>query len=838
VPDARFLPRSLCRREHRLLAYYRDCVEAEGRTDVAFDAGHPAIALLTEGAEPAVAGPTSLPVPVPRPAQAWAIRQLTSAQPGPACVGYPLTVGRRAGRRIVAPLFHRECRFEWSLTGLVAMRAVDAPLEINPEALALLGWDHDERAALLEDLACRSPQTFADAAARLGRAGVDLRGLDPRALRPVPPAVAHPTVANTALLFTGEPAATARGVLAELEQLMVTSAGQFSRGPLGILLGSVRPAQTVPDSRPTPIVLPSNAAQDGAISASLGSPLTVITGPPGTGKSQVLVNAVAATVVAGQTVLFASRTNRAVDVVFQRLERFPAAVPLRAGRAALRAQAAHRIRAALAPAAPEPPATAVSVTAASVTAASARATADTANAWAALSTRLAPLSNVLAERHVQLDRVRDARAHADRVAAAWGWDLAGSAPPEARSQAAAYQAEASRAAAALVRLPPEEAVRARLAGYEAARLVLGRELWQLAWGRRANRAPGRARAGAAVIADCLERGRPSGAIAEFRRGLEAFPVWGLTNLAAAACLPLAPRLFDLVIIDEAAQCDIASALPLLARARRALIIGDEWQLGHVSRLRPEHELAISRRHRLDAADLDVVSQRRRSLYEMASARLGRPPLLLDEHYRCHPRIIGFSNSRIYSGRLTIRAMSAPGGGLLWLDVAGSFGRGPGGRSARNPEEALAVVQQLRQEQRRDPEARIGVVAPFRAQVELIRQLLAAPDGGPVQRAATVTIDTVHRFQGDERDVMLLSPTVSSSMPNFFRGVAGQPRLLNVAVTRARHRLVVIGDRDACLATGGLLAELADYADPITGGPGPERPGGDRPAHQPGRGRPS
>jgi hypothetical protein len=824
VPDARSTLRFPRRREHRLLAYYRDCVEAESRVDVVYDAGDPAIALLTEGPEPAVANRTRSSIPVPEAAQAWAIRQLTSALPRAVSVGYPLTVARRAGRPIVAPVFHRECHLEWSRTGVATVRALGTPLEVNNDALTLLGWDPEERTALIQDLAHCSLQSFADAAARVFHPAGELAGVDPRALQPLRYAAAHPTVSNTALLFTAEPAAAARGVLAELDHLRTMTRYRLRRGPLGILLGSIRSAQQVPDDRPMPIVLPSNAAQDWAIQASRRSPLTVVTGPPGTGKSQVLVNAVAASVIAGQTVLFASRTNRAVDVVFERLERLPAAVPLRTGRAALRTQAADRIRSALGTARP-------------VERTPVAAPAATRAASAALDARLASLYRRLAERRRQYDRLLQARAEADRVAAAWGWDLAGSAPPEARATAARYRSEASKAAAALVQLPSDEALRRRLAGHEATRLTLGREQWRLAWAGLAGGAPARTRVAAAAMADRLERGRPGGAPAEFRRGLAGFPVWGLTNLAAAACLPLAADLFDLVVIDEASQCDIASAIPLLLRARRALIIGDEWQLGHVSRLSPEREDAIARRHGV-AAELPVMSQRRRSLYEVAGARLGRPPWLLDEHYRCHPRIIGFSNDRVYAGRLTVCTGSTPGGGLLWLDAAGSFRRGPGGRSVCNPEEAHAVLQQLREEQRRNPDARIGVIAPFRAQVELIRHLLTEPGSAWARGPATVTIDTVHRFQGDERDIMILSPTVSTSMPGFFRAVAGQPRLLNVAVTRARHRLVVVGDRDECLATGGMLAELADYADVITGGPGRARLAGDPPAPPPGPARPS
>jgi hypothetical protein len=61
--------------------------------------------------------------------------------------------------------------------------------------------------------------------------------------------------------------------------------------------------------------------------------------------------------------------------------------------------------------------------------------------------------------------------------------------------------------------------------------------------------------------------------------LNHLPLWAVTNLSVARALPLEPGLFDYVIIDEPSQCDIASAVPLLARARRAVIVGDAAQLG-------------------------------------------------------------------------------------------------------------------------------------------------------------------------------------------------------------------------------------------------------------------
>ncbi len=94
------------------------------------------------------------------------------------------------------------------------------------------------------------------------------------------------------------------------------------------------------------------------------------------------------------------------------------------------------------------------------------------------------------------------------------------------------------------------------------------------------------------------------------------PIWIVTSLSARRALPLSPCLFDLVIIDEASQCDIPSALPLLYRARRALIIGDPHQLRHISTLRTSDETALSADYGLSDS-ISTWSYNDRSLYNLA-----------------------------------------------------------------------------------------------------------------------------------------------------------------------------------------------------------------------------
>lgn len=323
-------------------------------------------------------------------------------------------------------------------------------------------------------------------------------------------------------------------------------------------------------------------------------------------------------------------------------------------------------------------------------------------------------------------------------------------------------------------------------------------------------------------AERLLRSRVSGAdwFSLFRQARSAFdrlgkalPIWIVTSLSVRRTLPLDAGIVDLVVIDEASQCDIASALPLLYRAKRAVIIGDPRQLRHITTIAARDEEQLAAQHGV-LDDLATLSYARRSLYDFANAyaeRVDQQPIMLVEHYRSHPEVIEFSNRSFYSGELVVRTdlgrLRTHGeAGVFWHDVSGKVV--PGSRSATNTIEVDAVVALL--ESWRDrlaevPGASVGVVTPFRRQADALEKRLLA-DGFD-----NVLVGTAHRFQGDERDVMIFSPVVSSGMPErLARWVADTDQLLNVAVTRARGALHIVGDRRACLAAGGYISALAEY----------------------------
>lgn len=286
--------------------------------------------------------------------------------------------------------------------------------------------------------------------------------------------------------------------------------------------------------------------------------------------------------------------------------------------------------------------------------------------------------------------------------------------------------------------------------------------------------------------------------------------WAVTNLSIRR-FPTEPGLFDLVIVDEASQCSIPQVLPVLFRAKRALIIGDPMQLAPVIILKPAQEAEIRRKVGVSASWLEKhrITYHRHSAFH-AFETAARGSLLLDEHFRCHPAIAAVSNEQFYGGRLTVltdvaKLRRLPRQAILWANVSGNARRGRGG-SWMNEAEAELVHRSVEYLLEHLPTGSdVGIVTPFKAQATLLKQHWNGDN--------RVRVGTVHTFQGGERDAMVFSLVVGKGMRSqTISWVSGQLNLWNVAITRARSHLVLVGDRDLWRKEGGVGHALANAAE--------------------------
>ncbi|ACV10642.1 DNA replication factor Dna2 [Halorhabdus utahensis DSM 12940] len=257
--------------------------------------------------------------------------------------------------------------------------------------------------------------------------------------------------------------------------------------------------------------------------------------------------------------------------------------------------------------------------------------------------------------------------------------------------------------------------------------------------------------------------------------------------------------FDVAVIDEAGQLTEPGALAAVARAERFVLVGDHEQLPPVVRAED------------DIADRDATADLSQSLFERLIDAHSDAGVLLDRQYRMAQRIQAYSSREFYDGQLRPATGEIAGQTLADLDGVDPAalpdhlgGRvtflDPDGQAVgnTNPDEAAAVAQTVESylDAGVDP-GDVGVIAPYRAQVAEIGQRV--PDG--------VTVDTVDRFQGSSKEVVLVSFVATGSLDG---PIFEDYRRINVALTRAKRALVLIGDADA-LSTDERYRRMVEWA---------------------------
>lgn len=303
--------------------------------------------------------------------------------------------------------------------------------------------------------------------------------------------------------------------------------------------------------------------------------------------------------------------------------------------------------------------------------------------------------------------------------------------------------------------------------------------------------------------------------------LSALPCWAVSNLSVPGRLPLTPGLFDLVIIDESSQCDIPSCVPLMFRAKQAVIIGDPMQLGSITNLASQTEDALLKRHKVSHPGAFRYSGN--SIYDLAAASTPtESQTFLAQHYRCHPDIIDFANSSYwYDSNLEpvtdARNLKNPSNlklGISWLEVNGTLKHEQTG--VWIPEEVEHITQQvvrLLNEERF--EGTVGVVTPFRRMANALQESIESSGiHHATLEASQFRADTAHKFQGDERDIMFYAPCFHPDMPNKHKWfLSSQKNVFNVALSRAKSAFVVVGSKEAMRTSEiDYLEDFVEYAD--------------------------
>ncbi len=279
---------------------------------------------------------------------------------------------------------------------------------------------------------------------------------------------------------------------------------------------------------------------------------------------------------------------------------------------------------------------------------------------------------------------------------------------------------------------------------------------------------------------------------EYSTLLSAFPVWLVSLNTLHRVLPLKAEMFDLVIIDEATQCNISSCLPALYRAKRALIVGDTKQLRHYSFLARAKQTEIQRSHDLAPGSAGVVGYRDNSILDLALDTLNSQDqlALLDEHFRSKPELIHFSNREFYNNQLRVmQHRPCTSSGHLHIHRT----CGVRDRSGVNKTEADAVIRFIADQIAQDREAghhhSIGILSPFRDQAEYLSKQLEMQFSEVDIANHRLRAATPFGFQGEERDIMLISFALDNSSRRASTYL-NKDDVFNVAITRARQQQVL------------------------------------------------
>ena len=297
---------------------------------------------------------------------------------------------------------------------------------------------------------------------------------------------------------------------------------------------------------------------------------------------------------------------------------------------------------------------------------------------------------------------------------------------------------------------------------------------------------------------------------DFKPLLNAFPCWSTTTYAISNSLPLKPALFDVVIIDEASQCDIASCFPILYRAKKAVIVGDDKQLPHLSFLEKAKEQSFLNQYNIDDKYQLMWRFRTNSMFDLANY-YSVNPVLLDEHFRSPRPIIEFSSKEFYGGRIKIMKQTPESYCPVELI------RVPEGKVdvdiTRNTVEAEAVIKKIQDIiASDDPEnpTSIGVLSPFRGQVDLIKKDIMQVFSLETIQRHSIEVGTAHTFQGDEKDIMLMSWAIADNSKPQSLTFLQKPNLFNVAITRARKKSINFISKTPNTIPEGLLRDYIEY----------------------------
>lgn len=308
------------------------------------------------------------------------------------------------------------------------------------------------------------------------------------------------------------------------------------------------------------------------------------------------------------------------------------------------------------------------------------------------------------------------------------------------------------------------------------------------------------------LKDIIEKDDVEEAIKEFNRFIKdndnlnklltIFPIIVTTNLSSHKLGDPSPH-FDLCVMDESGQCNIATSLIPMVRCKDLLLVGDTNQLQPVTVIEENVNNDLLKKYGVKEEYNYVKNS---ILSTMLRKDNNSKSILLSYHYRCANKIANFVNERFYEKQLKL--LNKNEGNLLYVDT----------KNVYNPnykncyiEEAKEIVNIIKNNGYKD----VGIITPFVNQAHLINLLLKR------NGIEDIKAGTIHTLQGSEKSVIIMSAALSiKTSKRTMDWIKNNHELINVGVTRAKERFILVGDKEAIdvLSKGETndIKVLSDY----------------------------
>ena len=279
---------------------------------------------------------------------------------------------------------------------------------------------------------------------------------------------------------------------------------------------------------------------------------------------------------------------------------------------------------------------------------------------------------------------------------------------------------------------------------------------------------------------------------QFAEFVRDYPVVLSSTYSLAKCSQKG-FLFDYLIVDESSQVNMASAILSMRVAKNIVVVGDIKQLPQIDddSFKDRNEQLL-RQFNVPQTYSYYGNSIMSSLLSLYGSKI--PKTMLKEHYRCNPSIISFCNKEFYNNELIIYTKpDVENYSMKVIKTApGNFARkNPNGTGLYNQREIDEIKDLLSKENLED----VGIIAPYRFQTEMVTSQI----GGGIDAS------TIHKFQGREKKTIVFSSVINSS--NDF---VENDNLINVAVSRAIDKFILITSDKVAKSNSGVLSDLVNY----------------------------